>query len=398
MTPDKQKTALRKLTNPTLVYTKKAFARMIETLQARTVIALDTESDSLYSYYPKVCLIQITSYADPDQPDADQVIDFLLDPLRLADIGELGTLLADPQIEIILHAADNDILILQRDFDFTFRNIYDTQLAARILGTRRAGLNAILAENFGLTIDKRMQRTNWGKRPLTAQQLTYAQMDTHYLLALRERQIQALKEAKRWEEAQEAFSHLERIDYHQRPHPERTFWQTKAARSVDRKRTNVLEAVWAWREKEAQQQNRPPFKIVSDRVLERLAMQTPENQAQLAKIAGLSDYQLRRYGKAMLAAVAEGKQQPLPKPPESAPRHTLDKATQARYEALRNWRSKTARARGVDTDIVFNNSTLLAIAKRRPHSAAELEEIVEIGPWKAKTYAPDILPLVNGRA
>jgi ribonuclease D len=399
MSRKKQTTAQRNLTNPTLVYTKSSFARMMDYLQERSLLAIDTESDSLYSYYPKVCLIQITTFADVEHPSPDDVTDFLLDPLRLDSFEELGKLLADPAVEVVLHAAENDMLILQRDFNFTFHNLFDTQLAARILGWRRAGLASILQDNFGLVIDKRMQRTNWGKRPLTPQQIAYAQMDTHYLPALRARQIAELKEVGRWEEAKEAFGHLERVDYHVRPQNGRSFWQMKSARNVDRSQTNVLKAVWEWREEEAQHQDRPPFKVVSDRVLERLAIQQPTSTANLGDIAGLSDYQVRRYGKAIVAAVKEGRKGPLPDLPEPTPRlsNGVDKATQERYESLRRWRSQTAQDRGVDTDIVFSNSTLLAIAQRRPRTASELEEIAEIGPWKAKTYAPSVLPLVNGR-
>ncbi len=173
----------------------------------------------------------------------------------------------------------------------------------------------------------------------------------------------------------------------------------KAARSIEPDATGVLEAIWQWREHEAQHQDRPPFKLVSDRVLERIAVAQPTTVAQLGKIAGISDYQIRRYGKALIAAVKDGQQRPRPKAPEGSkrPDHNVDRATLERYENLRRWRSQTAKARGVDTDIVFNNSTLLIIAKRRPSSIAELEEIEEIGPWKAKTYAPDLLQLVNGR-
>ncbi len=394
-----QKSKQRKLANPTLIYKRSAFAGMLDDLQGKSLIALDTESDSLFSYYPKVCLIQLTTYADRENPDPKKVVDYLVDPLRLDQLDGLGTLLADPAVEVIMHAAENDILILQRDFNFTFSYIFDTQLAARILGWNRKGLAAILEEQFGLVSNKRMQRTNWGKRPLTPQQITYAQMDTHYLPALRQRQIKELKEAGRWEEAQEAFKHLLRVNYHERTANDRSFWQMKVARSIDPEATGVLEAIWQWREHEAQHQDRPPFKLVSDRVLERIAVAQPTTVAQLGKIAGISDYQIRRYGKALIAAVKDGQQRPRPKAPEGSkrPDHNVDRATLERYENLRRWRSQTAKARGVDTDIVFNNSTLLIIAKRRPSSIAELEEIEEIGPWKAKTYAPDVLQLVNGR-
>ncbi len=388
----------RAAANPGLIYTQSMLARTLATFQGHRIIALDTESDSLFSYYPKVCLIQLSVYADPENPDPMAVVDYLLDPLRLDHLDGLGELLADPDVEVIIHAAENDVYILQRDFHFTFSHIFDTQLAARILGWKQVGLARILEREFGLVSNKRMQRTNWGKRPLTPQQIAYAQMDTHYLPALREIQIKRLQEMGRWEEAQEAFSMLTRLDYHARPNNERTFWSMKAARSVPKEDLSVLAALWTWREEEAKHQDRPPFKIVRDEALVRIAAERPVDQSALARIAGLSDYQLRRYGKAIIAAVEQGQNDPPPTPPKHAPRpeQLADRPTLARYDALRRWRSRTARQRRVSTDIVFNNATLLAIAQRQPHSLDELLEIPEIGPWKAATYGPDILALVNG--
>jgi ribonuclease D len=388
----------RTAVNPALIYTQSMLARTMASLQGHRIIALDTESDSLFSYYPKVCLIQLSAYADPEHPDPTAVVDYLLDPLRLEHLDDLGKLLADPDVEVIIHAAENDIYILQRDFGFIFNHIFDTQLAARILGWKQVGLAKILEREFGLVSNKRMQRTNWGKRPLTPQQIAYAQMDTHYLPALREIQIERLREMDRWEEAQEAFSMLTRLDYYARPNNGRTFWSMKAARSVPKEDLNVLSALWTWREEEAKHQDRPPFKIMRDEALVRIAAERPLDPGALARIAGLSDYQLRRYGKAVIAAVQQGQNDPQPTPPKYVPRpeQLADRPTLARYDALRRWRSRAARERGVNTDIVFNNATLLEIAQRQPHSLEDLQKIPEIGPWKAKTYGADILSLVKG--
>lgn len=393
----RQKIARHKLFSPTLVYNAGGLSRMLSHLRGQPLIALDTESDSLYSYYPKVCLIQITTYADPGVPDPGRVVDFLVDPLRLEKLGDLGRVLADPAVEVVMHAAENDILTLQRDFHFKFTHIFDTQLAARILGWQGVGLASILETQFGLINDKRMQRTNWGVRPLTPQQIAYAQMDTHYLPELRALQIQELKSRGRWEEAQEAFQQLSSVDFDGRTPNQRSFWQMKDIRSVPREHTGVLEALWEWREGEAQRQNRPPFKVAHDQVLVRLAAAQPGDRQTLYEVEGLSNYQIERYGKAIVAAIAEGKRRPLPSLPEPTlrPEQLLDKPTLARFDALRRWRTKVAQKRGVATDIIFNNSTLLEIARRAPQSIEEFRTIPEIGPWKAKTYASDMLALLT---
>jgi ribonuclease D len=368
---------------------------MLDHLATQPIVAVDTESDSLFSYYPKVCLLQITTFAAGQPADSEAVVDYLVDPLRLTHLDALGPLFADPQREVVIHAAENDILLLQREFNFNFANIFDTQLAARILGWERAGLAAILEEQFGVVSDKRMQRTNWGRRPLLPEQIVYAQMDTHYLLALRRRLVAELHTRDRWEEAQEAFAELAQLDYRNRPANERNVWQMKEARDVPLAQTGVLEALWLWREAEAQRQDRPPFKIVNNRVLVELAHHQPDRRARLTAVPGLDPREVERYGAAILQTIAEGKQRPLPPLPEvvARPELWLDKSVLRRYDDLRRWRGDAAAARGVAPDIVLTNDVLMEIAKAQPATLDELREVARIGPWKAKTYGPALLKL-----
>jgi len=278
-----------------------------------------------------------------------------------------------------------------------FRRIFDTQLAARILGWEHAGLAAILEEHFGIVSDKRMQRTNWGKRPLMPQQIAYAQMDTHYLLPLRALQIQELKRADRWEEAQEAFAQLAALDFSTRSVEERTFWQMKTLREVPEDNLAVLEALWQWREGEARRLNRPSFKVLTDAALIDLATRLPRSKDDLADIREIGETQAARYGSTLLTVVAEGLARPLPPPPPFVPRPEalMDRTVQARFELLRKWRSAKAKARGVMPDIVFTNSILLEIAQLNPRSSSQLGKISEVGPWKVRTYGPEILALLG---
>ena len=387
--------------SPILVHHAAGFAAMMDHLATRRRVAVDTESDSLYSYYPKVCLIQITTAAagvvddaaNDAADDTGAVVDYLVDPLRVTQLEALGKLFADPRCEVIIHAAENDILLFQREYNFSFANVFDTQLAARILGWERAGLAAILEEQFGVVSDKRMQRTNWGRRPLTPEQIAYAQMDTHYLPGLRQRLVQELRDRDRWEEAQEAFAELTKLDFRNRPVVERNLWQMKEARDVPLAQTGVLEALWLWRETEAQRQDRPPFKIVLNRVLAELAQRQPTSRTKLASVPGLGPRDIERYGAALLQTITEGRQRPLPPLPEAnmRPEQVLDKSVLHRYDELRRWRAETATARGVAPDIVLTNDVLMEIAKTQPTTLEQLREVGRIGPWKAKTYGPALL-------
>lgn len=374
------------------------FGQFLRHVSGQPWLALDTESDSLFRYAPRVCLIQITAPAaaagTQSLPEPANVVDFLIDPLRLPKLCGLGELLADGVTEVILHAAENDMLTLQRDFDFRLRKIYDTQLAARILGRQGIGLAKVLHEEFGVVSDKKMQRTNWGQRPLTQQQLTYAQIDTHYLPALRSRQIRSLEETGRWEEAQAAFRILETISF--RPPEPRTLWQMKQIRSVEERDLGVLQAVWEWRESFAEQVDRPPFKVLGENALVYLSQKRPRTPASLRAVPGLSERQVRWFGRELLAAVREGEQQPAPQRPASVRKadSALTAAAKRRYEALRQWRTKTAAARGVDPDIVFSNETLQQIAASRPTTLAELQEIPSVGRWKGQKYGSALFSLL----
>ncbi|MGB5047805.1 MAG: HRDC domain-containing protein, partial [Caldilineaceae bacterium] len=298
--------------------------------------------------------------------------------------------------EVLFHAAENDVRLLDRDFNFRCANVYDTQLAARILGRSGVGLAAMLQAEFGVVSDKSMQRTDWGRRPLTPQQMTYAQLDTHYLPVLRQRQIEKLKAAERWEEAQEGFAALAELRYEE-PAQERTFWRMKQTRDVPEEDLGLLEELWSWREITAERLDRPPFKILGDTVLGEITQRKPTSLEELAQIRGFSDRSVKRFGREVLEAVRLGQQRPTPPFPEptARPEQLLSNAERARYDSLRQWRTTTANERGVDPDIVFNNDTLLQIATRQPATLEALQEIAAIGPWKARTYGPAVLAIGN---
>ena len=383
----------------TIVHTPAQLAQMVHHLRSESAFALDTESNSFFAYYPKVCLIQITTFSDSHKDGGEGLVDYIVDPMRLNDLGPLRDLVATGEQEVVMHAAENDVLQLQRDFGMRFPRVFDTQLAARILGIQRVGLAAMLEETFGVVSDKRMQRTDWTRRPLSPQQLAYAVMDTHYLLRLRDLLSEQLLEAGRWEEAQEAFANLNLLDADGRTPMARTFWNMKVTHGIDLSHTGVLEALWEWREREAQRLDRPPFKVMSDEALGALAEQRPTTSEELRSMGTLTDQQSSRYGSAILAVIDEGASRSLPALPRGNPRpeSLLAPADQARFERLRRWRTERARVRGVAPEIVFSNDTLLEIVQRAPATHDELLAMRGIGPWKVSEYGNEVLALLNGR-
>lgn len=376
---------------PNLIDTDAGFNRMMDVLGDVPLIALDTEADSLFHYTPKVCLIQLSASAGAN----GAIIDFLVDPLRVKGLQPLGERLN--KAEVVMHAAENDALLLGREFGFSIPRIFDTQLAARILGWPRAGLAAILEEKFNVLSDKRQQRTDWSRRPLTPQQVAYAALDTHHLLPLREMQIDELKTKGRWEEALDGFAQLSTIGDDAQPTEARTFWDMKGVRDVPREQHGLLSALWEWRESEAKRRDVPPFKIANDSVLVALADQAPANHAALNRVQGLGDYTISRYGDMLLRVIREGqtRKPPAYPPYRGRPESMLDDAQRARFDALRAWRMKVAEQRGVSLEIILNSATLIEIAKLNPRSVDELVGVAGMTPWKRSAYGDDILRVLR---
>lgn len=367
-----------------LITTMGALLPAVDALRRAGIFALDTESNSLYAYHHRVCLIQLST------PSTD----YLIDALALRDLEPLRQLVAEPDIEVVMHAAENDILLLHRDFDFRFARVFDTLWAARVLGWKQAGLAAILLEQFEVEQDKRMQRTDWGQRPLTAAQLEYARLDTHYLLPLRQRQMDELKQRRRWQEALEAFAGLTNIIWEDKDPP--TFWRVPGAYDLEPPRQAILQAVFEWREKAAERQDVPPFKVMNNDVLLALAQQAPATESELHQIKGMGRNLRGPAARSLLQAVRKGQQNPPPRPPERPFRFPRpDDAMLASFDRLRAWRTQAAQERGVDPDVVLTNQMLMAIARALPTSLDALATTGLLGPWKLETYGPDIVRIIR---
>lgn len=263
---------------PRLISGPEEFQRLIGRLRKVDRLAVDTESNSFHAYRPRICLIQLSTEED----------DYIVDPLALEDLEPLGEIFQEPAIEKILHACENDLTALYCDFRFSFRTIFDTAVAYRLLGHRRVGLATILAEELGVTTNKNLQRYNWEKRPLTGEQLAYAQLDTHFLIELRQRLHRRLLERDLWEAARRRFSHLEKT----RPRPPKPwnpegYLRLKGADTLPPASLRALRGLYAYRENLARKTNRAPFRIMTNEVLLRLARALPRDRAGLNAMHGL---------------------------------------------------------------------------------------------------------------
>jgi ribonuclease D len=368
-----------------------SFRAMIAHLRDEPALAVDTESNSLYVYREQVYLIQVTV------PGTD----YLIDPLALNDISALGPLLSDPGVLKVLHGAEYDLTVLNRDFGFTLANLFDTMWASRILGWPAHGLAALLKDQFGVSLNKKYQRANWGLRPLPPAQLDYARLDTHYLLPLYEVQWRELEATERWPQARHRFKLLLETRWEPKPFDPEGFWRLSGARNLDSIGRGVLRELYLYREQRAEAENRPPFRVISNKALVCVSERRPQGRRELQEIKGVSGRMVKRYGHGLLAAIRRGEKNPLswddrPRP-ENGSKHNgrPSAACHARFEALRSWRNVTAESRGVEPDIILTNQILWAIAHKNPRSRADLDGGDLLARWQVDEFGDDVLAVVK---
>lgn len=354
--------------------------QLVDHLRSEPLLALDTESNSLFAYYERVCLVQLSTRTQ----------DYLIDPLAVDDMSPLGDLLADPAIETVFHAAEYDIITLKRDFNYTFNNLFDTALAARICGWTAVGLGSILAEQFDILAEKKYQRADWSARPLPAEQILYAQMDTHYLPRLRDLLRAELSAANRLTEAEELFRDLRDLPPAQHTFDPDGYWRINETRTLSRAQMALIRELYLMRDEIARRRDTPPFKVLSDRALANLARLAPRR---LEDIHGsLSPVQIRMYGDKILEAVARGRAAKPPQPPRRV--SPVDPVVQNRYEALHDWRKQRAVERGVESDIIVPRGTLWVLARRSPVSLDDLDDIPGLGPWRRAEYGKELIEVL----
>ena len=351
----------------------------LKRLQEEGRVALDLESNSMYAYQEQVCLVQISI---PGQ-------DYIVDPLGDFSLSGLGAIIEDGAVEKVFHAAEYDLILMKREYGWELENLFDTMWAARILGYERVGLANILGEFFGVKLNKRYQRANWCKRPLSAKQLAYAQADTHYLLALRERFARELDEADRTNEAAEIFAEQSTVDLPSNEFDPDSFWSINGVNRLPADGKAILKALHVYRDEQAERRDRPHFKVLQDKTLLELVRRRPRNNRELRKVHGMTSGQIRRYGDDVLRIIREKRGAPAPRRPRRKPRPPEDVVN--RYERLHAWRKERGRQRGVESDVIVSRDTLWALAHANPQTRAELEEIGGLGPWRLQSYGDEIL-------
>lgn len=348
-------------------------------------LALDTEADSLHSYFHKVCLIQLSADGG----------NFVIDPLALESGGlaPLWEVVEDPNVPVLMHGSDYDIRVLDRDYDTRIRGLVDTQAMAQVLGEPKTGLAALLEIEEGVVLDKRHQRADWGERPLTRSQVTYAAADTAFLGSLAAKLRARLKELGRWEWAQEEFHKLEQVRHNPvEPNP-LAFERVKGVRSLRGDARDRAFSLYEWREGEAQKLDVPPFKVLGAQTLVTLAEDPPEKVTELAKVTGIGPRFIRRWGGRVMQAITQPERAPQwmrgPRQPETAP------AVVRRMKRLAVVRDEVAAELALEPGLVCPKSCALAVASHEPWCAdtADLRAAGLTG-WRLDLLGPRFIAVL----
>lgn len=323
-------------------------------------VALDTEADSLHAYPEKLCLIQV------GVPGAE----FLVDPL--------GDLHLEPLWEamdhhcIIFHAADYDLRLLFRGHHFQPARIFDTMLAARIVGEPRFGLNDVLNAHLGITLEKGSQKANWGRRPLTAAMVDYALNDVRHLHPLRESLQRRLEDLGRVEWHRQSCERLIRDCCQPEQVDEDAMWRTKGHDKLDPLGLAVLRELWHWREKDALRTGRPPFFILKHEQLAELAAAAAETRSHRG--LNLPHFLTSKRRAGLLEAVQRGLEVPeerLPRPIRVHSRR-MTRAELDVSDRLARVRDLNARDLGIDPTLIASKATLFALGRHDPEAWSDL--------------------------
>ncbi|HKO58875.1 MAG TPA: ribonuclease D [Thermoanaerobaculia bacterium] len=362
---------------------QRSFDDAMSSAAGQSVLAIDTEADSLHSYFDKVCLIQMTANGD----------DLVIDPLSGIDLERFGDILADPNVTKILHGGDYDLRILNRDFGYTVTNLIDTMIAAQLLGYESFGLAALLERHFGVKVNKAHQRADWAMRPLTPEMLDYASMDTRYLVALADKLREELTALGRWEWAVEEFGRLEKIRFREADEDAEPFRKLKNIGNLDRRSLAILRDLHGWRDGLARSADRPPFKIIGNDTIIEIARAKPKSREELAAVKTMSRYHLDRFGRELLSIIRRAMDIPEEQLPERGESKAWirDKALENRIDKLKKVRDRVAAGLKIDPSVIAPRHVLTAVATIQPKTAEELDQIPAMREWQKRLLAGPLL-------
>ena len=363
--------------NYVYVRERAAMEALIERIGAAERVAVDTEADSLHNYFEKVCLIQLSLGEEH----------YLVDPFAGLDLsGFLEALAVKP---LILHGGDYDLRMMRASLGFRARReVFDTMIAAQLLGIEQIGLAALIERFLGVTIEKAGQKSDWSRRPLSAKQLSYAVNDTRFLEPLAGCLARELSERGRLEwHVQSCRAMVESTGRDKSRDPEDA-WRISGAGWLTRRQLAYLRELWHWRDEHARRANQPPFKVLGNQqILELITWAESHPSAPLQQGPKLPRHirgSLLTTLEKALARAAGMSQSQLPELRRRERREPPSAECLKRINTLRDECARIAKELGIAASTLAPKAALEAIALTRPRT---VDEIMESGGrlrWQAE--------------
>jgi ribonuclease D len=363
---------------------------LAERARATGRLGIDTEFMGEGRYRPLLCLVQVAV-----ETEAGGVRVEVLDPLEdTFDPGPLAEALADPEVEVIMHAGRQDVALLRRVWSTEVTSIFDTQVAAGFAGRRaQLGYEALLSELLGVRLRKSASFTRWDARPLSEEQVAYAREDVLHLLELTDALQRELSERGRLEWACEECRGLEEVSDER--DLDSIFARLPRVNALDPAQRAVARELVEWRENVAREGDRPVPSVLPDAALVEIAKRRPQSLDRLAQIRGLNESTLRRRGQAIVAAVARGRErEPIPvdgvRPPPPDP---ADAPLIALSEAL-------VRARASEAELAYELLAARADLQRIVTALREAQDEPDVRTlqgWRRALVGEELLELLAGR-
>lgn len=363
-------------------------ARVGRELSESNLLAVDTEAAGYHRYHDRICLLQLS----------DRSRTFIVDTLSVQALDGIGPLLEDPARETVFHDADYDLRLLARDFGLRVRNLFDTKIAAQLLGEPAIGLAALVEKYLGIQMDKKHQRADWAQRPLPRELIEYAAEDTKHLPLLRDRLRAELLARGRWSWAEEEFRLREEMNVDAAAVDPDAYLKLKNTRDLLPRQLAALRELHTWRERTAMRRDVAPFRVTGNDVLVAVARALPRSATELAATAGVPGSIAERYGRDLLDGVARAltlAEEELPRRKRGGPRPPLDPDFERLVERLKGARDAAAEELALDRGFLMPRQQLEDVARSGARTRDELAQVRDMRRWQVDALGDRLLAVLR---
>lgn len=362
-----------------LIDNKKAMELVVVNLSGAKCISVDTESSGYFTYYSRICLVQITLNGK----------NYIIDPMASLDMTLLEPIFNSDKILKIFHSAPDDVKALKRDFNYNFKNIVDTMYSSKLLGMEHNSLNYLVEYYHSIKLSKTEQKSNWEKRPLDKHQLQYAALDTAYLESIWEKMKQELQDASLLEEAISEFQKMTEEVYKGRESTGEIAWHKfpNILKFTSEQRRSVYD-ILVFREEKAKRLNKAPFRVLNNETISKIVTENlPEEE--ICKLLG------KKEGTQISEIIKNPSGAPLSKTDFPRVDNSMTTLEEGKLRHLHKWRDKIIKKRGVDHSMILSNKQLLTLIRNPPNTLEELDKFHFLSEWKIKNYGSSLLKAIR---